>query len=429
MHSSAKSILEEIPQAALFEKVADICANVNTVITTNDLLERSLKQIMELFGAVRGSIFILKENGRDLVLKSVLGMARAEEEQMIKRLGEGIVGKVAQLKKPIFVDDIANDNRFDEFKARGSYRTPSFICAPLIIKDQLIGVINITDKQTGHRFNKDELQLLDFLASQIALNYRRIELYHKFKLIIQETKELKNKLGQTDEEAKYLKKQIHIHEKLATIGKLAGGIAHEFNNPLDGVMRYTNLSLEHLRDDEVVRGYLLEIKHGLNRMANIVRNLLACSRHEQPLQEKIEFNSALDHALAGLHGEISHKKITIEKKISDKLPLLTDWGLERILSNILRNAADAISQNGTIVIEARVKDNFLVFSIHDNGIGIEPDQLEKIFEPFFTTKNIDKGCGLGLTIVEEIVKTYDGKIDVGSEPKNGTMFTVSLPVK
>src|SRR6185295_16574697 len=124
--------------------------------------------------------------------------------------------------------------------------------------------------------------LLDFLASQIALNYRRIELYTKFKTIIKEKEHLENRLGKSGKETEELKKRITIQEKLATIGKLAGGIAHEFNNPLDGVMRYTNLCLEHVKDDEVVHGYLLEIKHGLNRMANIVRNLLACSRNEYP---------------------------------------------------------------------------------------------------------------------------------------------------
>jgi len=114
---------------------------------------------------------------------------------------------------------------------------------------------------------------------------------------------------------------------LATIGKLAGGIAHEFNNPLDGVMRYTNLCLEHIRDDDVVRGYLLEIKYGLNRMANIVRNLLACSRNEFPNRKKVDVSQALDYSISSVHTEISKKKIFVEKEIAGNIPAIEDLKL------------------------------------------------------------------------------------------------------
>jgi signal transduction histidine kinase len=343
-------------------------------------------------------------------------------------MGDGIIGKVAQEKRPIVVENIAKDGRFANFKARKGYQTPSFICAPLLIKDQLIGVINITDKQSGNHFNANEMQLLDFLSSQIALNFRRIQLYLKFKKSIKERQNLENKLGQSDQEAQHLKKQIHIHEKLATLGKLAGGIAHEFNNPLDGVMRYTNLSLEHVQDD-VVRGYLLEVQHGLNRMANIVKNLLACTRNQSPVSEQADFREVLNYSLASLKGEFAHKSIYIELDIQDDLPLIQDLGIEGILSNLLRNATDAIDNDGTIKIQAKYSDEILTIIISDTGRGIPAENSEKIFEPFYTTKDIEKGCGLGLTIVAEIVKSYDGKIHVESELGKGAVFTIHLPVK
>jgi len=285
---SEKQESERLAQSVLFQKISEICAAVNVATDGTGLLEISLQGTLELFGAERGSIFILKENGKDLILKSARGMALNEERNMVKRLGEGVVGQVAASKKPIFVDDISKDDRFENFQARKSYRTPSFICAPLLIKDSLLGVINIADKVDGKRFTQNELQLLDFLSSQIALNYRRIQLYEKFKKIVKESKDLKDELGKTSKETTHLKQQVIQQEKLASIGKLAGGIAHEFNNPLDGVMRYTNLCLEHIKEDEVVRGYLLEVKHGLNRMANIVRSLLACSRNTDPGRLKVD---------------------------------------------------------------------------------------------------------------------------------------------
>lgn len=420
---------DEKAQFDLFQKVGEICAIVNTAISDQELLSLSLKLTMTLFGTGRGSIFILSDNGKDLILKAAEGMRHTEEAEMVKRLGEGIVGQVAKRKLPLVVDDIENDARFHDFRARKSYRTPSFICTPLLIKDKLIGVINIADKESGLRFNKNELQLLDFLASQIALNYRRIQLYQKFKTIVKETQNLKDRLGQSNQEAQNLKKQVFIHERLATIGKLAGGIAHEFNNPLDGVMRYTNLCLEHVKDDEIVRGYLLEIKHGLHRMANIVKNLLACSRNEVPTEENIDFQQALDRSLVGLQTDFAQKNIVIERNIQSDLPPIPDLGLERVLTNLLRNAIDAIPNSGKIFIEAKCQNNMLHIKIQDTGVGIPSSETEKVFEPFYTTKAINKGCGLGLTIVYEIVKSYNGRIHLESVPGDGTIFFVNLPVK
>jgi signal transduction histidine kinase len=425
--SDNSQILEQLTQTELFKSMSDICTAVNKSTNAHDLLEISLKLTMDLFKAQRGSIFLLKENGNDLILKIALGMAVGEQKNLVKRMGEGVVGKVAASKKPIFVEDIARDERFINYKARRGYRTPSFICAPLLIKDTLIGVINITDKEGERRFSPNELQLLDFLASQIALNYRRIQLYQKFKTIVKESQSLKDELGKSSKEARHLKKQVVLHEKLASIGKLAGGIAHEFNNPLDGVIRYTNLCLEHVREDEVVRGYLLEIKQGLNRMANIVRSLLACSRNVSPTMQRIHVNNALEQALLFLQGELTLKSIKVIKQYGDDLPEITDLGLERVFSNLLRNSIDAIEEEGEITIITRFKDGKIKIRIKDNGKGITPDSVEKIFEPFYTTKDIDKGCGLGLTIVTEIIKSYNGDIKVVSEEGLGASFTVSIP--
>ncbi len=430
MSVKQESILSDLSQKELFKKIGDICAVVNTVITAKDLLEISLRKTLDLFGATRGSIFIVNKNGVDLILKAAVGMKRGEKEQMVKRMGEGIVGKVAQFKSPIYVNDISQDHRFRNFKARGSYNTPSFICSPLLLKDQLIGVINITDKESGQLFNESDLQLLDFLSSQIALNYRRIQLYQKLKKTIKETRNLKDRLGQSDQETANLKKQIVINERLATIGKLAGGIAHEFNNPLDGVMRYTNLCLEHVNEDDVVRGYLLEIKHGLHRMAKIVKNLLDCSHGGFAInKEKIDCVKVIERAIASMQTEISHKNIKIIKDIDKELPLILDLGLERIILNLIRNAVEATYDKGEITVSATSKDNMLILEVKDTGCGIPSDKIEQIFEPFFTTKDIEKGCGLGLTIVGEIVKSYDGKINVESTPGKGTQFTVVLPIQ
>lgn len=429
MSEVGRSYLAGLTQAELFHEISSICAVVNTVVSHNELLARSLEHVLKIYNARRGSIFIYHEKCDELELRVAVGLDVSETEAMVKRMGEGIVGQVAQKREPLIVKDISVDDRVRERCSKSSYQTSSFICAPLLFKDQLIGVINITDKNTGQKFQDNELQLLDFVSSQIALNYRRITLYRKFQNVVKEAQSLKDKLGQSNEQTEQLKRQIVIQDKLATIGKLAGGIAHEFNNPLDGVMRYTNLSLEQTRDNEVVHGYLLEIKQGLNRMATIVRNLLRCSREDRLTEKNIAFSQALERALYNLKVEIASKNIEIETSVSDELPDFLDLGIERVLVNLIRNAVDAIKHQGKIIISAQYINDVFQFKIQDNGAGIDARKMEDIFEPFYTTKDIDKGCGLGLTIVGEIVKSYNGKIDVDSQVDQGTTFTVRIPVE
>ena len=417
---------KEPTQSQLFEKIADICDAVTTILDSKQLLEVSLERIMRLFSASRGSIFLFDDKDSSLNLQVMRGMELQEEKRMVKKMGEGVVGRVAETKEPIYVNDIAQDQRFKNYKSRSSYRTPSFICAPLLIKDQLIGVINISDKDDESRFTKEELQLLDFLASQIALNYRRVELYKKFKSMVQESETLKDELGRNSEEKDELKRQVVLQEKLATIGKLAGGIAHEFNNPLDGVMRYTNLCLEQTDPDDVTHGYLMEIKGGLGRMANIVKSLLACSRNSAPTLESVDPNAVVEQAVKG---ELLPRDVLIELNLDQNRVRIIDFGFERIVVNLLRNAIDAVGGKGKITI-ATVNDNKnVVLKVSDTGGGIQEEQLQKIFEPFYTTKDMDKGCGLGLTIVTEIVKNYEGQINIETSKGRGTTFFVSVPIK
>ena len=163
-------------------------------------------------------------------------------------------------------------------------------------------------------------------------------------------------------------------------------------------------------------------------MANIVRNLLACSRDEHPASQSVEIKQAFEHALSGKMNDIVRKNIIVERKIASNMPAIPDLGIERIFSNLITNAVDAIERDGRISMAADMYAQVLVISFADTGRGIEEENLEKIFEPFYTTKDIDKGCGLGLTIVGEIVKSYEGTINIESEFGKGTTFTIKIPV-
>ncbi|MDE2027876.1 MAG: ATP-binding protein, partial [Candidatus Omnitrophica bacterium] len=123
-----------------------------------------------------------------------------------------------------------------------------------------------------------------------------------------------------------------------------------------------------------------------------------------------------------------HKNITVTRRLQEHLPPMTDRGLERIVFNIIRNAIDAIDGKGAIEIATSMQGAMLKIQVSDSGRGIPQQNIDKIFEPFFTTKGMEEGCGLGLTIVSEVVRLYDGKIQIESAPSKGTTFTVLLPL-
>jgi signal transduction histidine kinase len=423
MKNNTETTVYSLSTKDLLDKINAIGMAAYDASNVDELLKVSLRHTVDLFNAQRGSIYLIEKNEQELILKAALGMNLTEQRRLVKRLGEGIVGKVAELKKPLRVEDISKDSRFKNYKSRKSYQSPSFICAPLMIKDKLIGVINIADKESGDPFTRADLDLLDFLSNQIALNHQRVYINQNLTHILKESESL-------SEEAKRLKTQVTLHERLATLGKLAGGIAHEFNNPLDGVMRYTNLAIDHLREDDVVvKEYLVEVRQGLKRMANIVKSLLACARNTQPTMSRVDVNKCVEQTVKEFHAHLFRKNIAVDKYLQKNLPEITDLGVERILSNLMSNAIDAVPERGKIMIETSVSRGFLKILFWNSGKGIPKEIMEKIFEPFFTTKNIEQGCGLGLTIVSEIVKHYKGDIGLESAPNKGTAFTIRLPIE
>jgi signal transduction histidine kinase len=398
---STRSQHTNSPLSSLLYQVNQICILGYESLTIEDLLKDSLKEIIHLLKSKRGAIFLINSSTQELTLKTSIGIEKEEQKYIIQCLKDRVLAPAQKFKSPSLV------------AAAEHYK--SFICSPLIVKDQLVGVISISHKISNRNFMQRELELLEFISSQMAFNFQRISMAQQ--------------LGQASLESSYLKRQIESQERLVSLGKLAGGIAHEFNNPLDGVMRYTNLCMSHVQDNEVLREYLTEIQQGLKRMANIVRNLLACARNEAPTNQRIEVNRAVEQALKEIYPYLLTKSIKLIKNFGKNLPEIADSGIERIVSNLVRNAVDAIDKKGTIEVTTSLDDQYIKIQVSDTGKGITNEDLNQIFEPFFTTKEIDQGCGLGLTIVNEIVKNYDGKIKVKSRPREGTTFTVKLPVK
>jgi len=226
-----------------------------------------------------------------------------------------------------------------------------------------------------------------------------------------------------------LKQRLRWTEYQASIGKLARGIAHELNNPLDGVMRYTHLALEQLTDDSPLREYLLHVKEGLDRMVRAARAFLEFSRQvTTPVNRLVELHSLIDDALLLLHHRAKFQQIQVVKQLEEPLPKIPDAGLQYAIVNLIKNAFDAMPRGGTLTISACYSDAHIDVDIEDTGVGISEEIRPHLFEPFFSTKPIHQGSGLGLVMAKEVVERSGGRIECTSQVGVGTTFRLHIPI-
>jgi two-component system cell cycle sensor histidine kinase/response regulator CckA len=234
-------------------------------------------------------------------------------------------------------------------------------------------------------------------------------------------------------ERKQMEAQLAQSDRLASVGVLAAGVAHEINNPLVYIMNNLSYALTHLPDglDELASA-LREARSGAERVRDIVKDLKTFSRSDSEKMDPVDVRTYLDSAIKVAHNEIRHRAQLVRHY--DDIPLVdANARIGQVFLNLILNAAHAIGEGDvthnqiTVNVERRDATRQVVVSIKDTGVGIPSERLAKIFDPFYTTKPIGVGTGLGLSICRNITEALGGRIDVTSEVGAGSTFTVSLP--
>ncbi|ALP52948.1 hypothetical protein Tel_07155 [Candidatus Tenderia electrophaga] len=371
----------------------------------------------------------------------------------LEALGYGVAGKTGngeeavalalKLKPHLVIMDIVLDGELDGIDA-----------AETILSNHEVPVLYLT--------SYDETRLLDRAKitepyAYLLKPYRERELHIAIEIALHKYTK--------DSEIKEVKEQLLQAEKLATIGQLAAGVAHEINNPIGYINSNLGALKKYLADilklvnayrnaeahlvDEHVIAHLREIKsnidldylledmgdlvsesqEGINRVTKIVQDLKDFSRAHKDEWMYSDIHQGIDSTLNIVHNELKYKA-EIVKNYGD-LPHVEciPSQLNQVFTNLLVNAAHAIEDHGTITITTSVADGeYIQVKIADDGSGIEPEIAEKIFNPFFSTKPVGKGTGLGLSLSESIIDKHNGRISVDSTPGLGTVFTVTIPL-
>jgi len=302
-----------------------------------------------------------------------------------------------------------------------SYMTPGFAefprsqCADVLVGGLKRGAVEVVYREPRPELDEgpflaEERRLLDSVAREIAIIIER---------------------RQAEVEQKRLQDQLRHADRLATIGKLAAGVAHELNEPLTGILGFAEL-LKDLPDMPAqASSDLARIESAALHAREVVRKLLLFARQISPKQSPVALNRLVQEVVAFFQARLNQQGIEVRTRLEGALPeiLADESQIRQLLMNLTINAIHAMDGGGVLTIATRTRGKEIVLSIRDSGQGIPEDIQDKIFLPFFTTKDVDMGTGLGLSVVHGIVQAHHGRIKVVSVAGRGAAFKVYLPLK
>ncbi len=233
-----------------------------------------------------------------------------------------------------------------------------------------------------------------------------------------------------DENSKLIGQQLLHADRLASIGQLAAGVAHELNEPLGNILGLAQLSLKLPELPDQAKKDLGKIEECVIYSKKIIKKLMEFSRQSSLCKEKINLNETIDNSITFLETRCIKDGITIIKKYTEGIIVIADPNqIKQVITNLTINAAQAMKNGGRLIISTRKDSKKAILSIEDTGIGISGENISKTFMPFFTTKDVGEGTGLGLSVVYGIIKNHNGDIKVSSEPGKGTIFEICLPLE
>jgi len=381
-----------------------------------ELLTRALSKITEVFGAEIAVIHLLDQPTGALKQFAVAGHeSELAHKPSAAEFPSALLQQIRQVRAlvlsgsaPVLPEGLKQLQRAEEIL--------SSQVVVLWAKDRILGTLLIGCREI-REFSTAELNLLAAVGNQIAATIDKSRL-------LEETREAYESLRRAQE-------QLLQSEKMAAVGQLISGVAHELNNPLTAILGYTQL----LQSEETLAAragdFVEKLRKQAQRTHRIVQNLLSFARQHKPERSAVQLNQIIEDTLTLREYDLRVKKIRIHREFDSRLPATTGdfHQLQQVFLNILNNAVDAISDaaaEGEIWIRTSADASFLRVECTDSGPGLQ--NPHRVFDPFYTTKPVGKGTGLGLSICYGIVKEHGGEILAQNSPPRGATFVITLPM-
>lgn len=408
-------------------KELNILYGVGKSVTSLLDLEKVLNRIVEaavfVTGAEEGSLMLVDKPTGELYLRAARNLGEKFARGFRLKVEHSIAGQVVQTGEPILQSTQAEET----LKVKTGYLVKSLVNVPLKAKDDVIGVLAVNNKISPRPFTDNDVHLLSALADYATIAIVNAQLYEETK---RWSEELEHKVEERTRELHAAQEQLLQSEKLASIGQLAAGVAHEINNPMGVILGFAQGILRTLPEDDRLRKPLTTVEKESLRCKRIVQNLLDFARHSEPTFQPTNVNELIDASCDLVEHQTSLQNVKLVKGYDPALPsIMADANqLQQVFINTMLNAYQAMPNGGTLHIITRMAGSELQIVFTDTGMGIPPENIQHIFDPFFTTKEVGEGTGLGLSVSYGIIKAHGGNIEVESQMGKGSTFVIKLPL-
>ncbi|MCX5711696.1 MAG: ATP-binding protein [Candidatus Omnitrophica bacterium] len=396
-------------------ELLNITTRMLSVFNLDKLLEQILDTTVEFLKADTGSLMLIEEKTQTLKIKAAKGLNKDVVERVNTRLGEKVAGWVAKEGKPLLlIGGLKNDARFSNLDEKKEIK--SSITVPLKVENRVIGVLNVNNVSSEALFSESDLMIISLLANQAAISIWNVRLY-------EETKKANQELIAAQQ-------QLIASEKMAALGQLSTGIAHEINNPLTTILGNIQYLMDNVSEGSYGREELQEIKEAAEFCARIIERIFNYCRPSEYKQEAVDVNNIAERIVDLVKSQFERQRIKIILDLGPHISkvIVNPDELKEVFLNIILNAKVAMPTGGALTISTKnlEPDKAVEIRIADTGCGIPKNIQDKIFDPFFTTRR-PGSAGLGLSICQRIVNNYKGSLSVQSEAGKGATFIVKLP--
>jgi signal transduction histidine kinase/putative methionine-R-sulfoxide reductase with GAF domain len=409
---------------------AAICIENSGLMETLDIdeiLKLVLEGVTKNIGFDRARLYLVNEKRHVLECKMAVGV----DEEKIKGITlpldpeDSVVARSIFEKQPFIIPDASHDPRVNPI-LKEKFNLHSLVVIPLLTKGKPLGAIAADHVEPGKNITSEILESAMTFAQQAGLAIHNALMYQELKAFSQQMEE---KIQKTTADLKKTEAQLIRSEKLAALGQLAAGIAHEIRNPLTSINILIHSLRQNISSGESRSEDFKVIEEEIHRINEIVDQFLRFAKPAPPHLERTEVTSIFEEILQLLRPQMEKLRISVQKDFRS-VPLITidNEQMKQVILNLLMNSIQAMPEGGQFRLEGEVsKDGqWVELSIRDSGVGIPPEDMDKLFDPFFSTK--EGGIGLGLSIAHRIIDQHHGKIEVTSNPNEGTIFTVYLPI-
>jgi signal transduction histidine kinase len=389
---------------------------LNASLDLDQVLSTVVTRVCDLLEVAACSVWLLDGDSGDLVCRCAKGAHQDVVVGWQLAPGQGLAGHVLKTGESLIVPDTEREPLYYRgVEQETGLKLRSILSVPLRLKDEMIGVLQVLDRGVDRMQHTDQV-LMEAVASAAAIALENARLYADLQARMDQLKVAQAQLVQS--------------AKMVAVGDLAAGVAHELNNPLMSIMGSSELLLERADLDDRDRQRLESVVRQAGKARDIIRNLLDFAHQRGFLHDWADVNEVLQASLALLRQRLEVGQIEIREDYAPDLPqMLIDANrMRQVFANLLTNAQQAMPQGGVLQVSSRWLEEGIAVQITDSGEGIPEEHLDRIFEPFFTTRPVGEGTGLGLSVSLGIVQAHGGRIEVESQPGQGSTFVVWLPI-